>query len=143
MSNPYIRFYGPDGAAAGRSGATAADAATWTPEDVSPASDAIVDAREFETVRITPVFRDGGGAITTGTNVTVTPLIAVPVADGTAGRVWVALASTGAIADGASADIPVEGHLMGLRVTGVTLGGAASVDIMVTGGKKRETRSHG
>ncbi len=138
MTIAYIRLLGPDGSAKVRSALTAIDV-TWTPEDEGVPKDFILDAREFDSVRVTPVFLDGGGLIVDGTSVDVTPLIQIPDVRSTdGGRLWRELAATGVITDGAVADVPVHSHFCAFRLVVLTLGAATSVDLVVTGGIMRE-----
>lgn len=137
MSIAYIRLYGPDGSAKVRSARTASDAGTWTPDAESVPKNFMLDAREWDSIKITPVFLNGGGAIAAGTNVTVTPLILVPDSRAATGRLWKALASTGAIVDGSLVEIAVQAHICAFLLSAVTLGAATSVDLKVTGGIMR------
>ena len=135
--NPNKRLYSPDAAPSVRDTIAAADAGTWTPDDEATPSDHVLDAREWETVRVFPDFVGG-----VGTSVTLTPLLAVPI-DSAPGRTWIALASTGALAPEVFSEIAVEGHFASFRVTAVTLGAAASVNVRVTGGRKRRNIAGG
>jgi hypothetical protein len=121
--NPHKRLFSPDAAVTVRGGLIATDAGAWT-----PTADAdILDAREWETLR---VFI-GGSA----TSATLTPLIRAG-----ASATWLALASTGAIAVGATVEVPVEGHFASFRVTALS---GSPLDIRVTGGRKRRNISGG
>lgn len=136
------RLYSADGTANVREGVLAADAASWTPDDLgaAPLPDAaILDAREWETVRVFVGFTDGAGAVAAGTSITVQPLLAVRNAlDGsTAGREWLALAALAALVPGASVEVEVSGHFAAFRVTAITLGGATDGRVRVTGGRRR------
>jgi hypothetical protein len=134
-ATPYIKLFGQDGSAKVRSALTAIGA-TWTPEDEGTPKNFILDARAFETVRITPVFLDGGGLIVDGTSVDVVPLILVPDsrATTTGGRLWRVQAAIGATTDAQIVDVDVHGHMCAFRLTALTLGAAISVDLIVTGG---------
>lgn len=135
MTTPYIKLLGPDGAAKVRSARTAADAATWTPEVEGAPKNFILDARDFDSVRVTPVFLDGSGAIVNGNSVSIDPLIMIPDARSTTGgRIWRQLPSTGSVTDGAVAEIAACAHFCAFRITAVSLGTATSVDLVVTGG---------
>ena len=125
--NPNARLYSPDAVATVRAGLTGTDLGTWTPDDEDPASDHTLDAREWETVR---VLIDGGA-----TSATLTPLIRAG-----AGGAWLALASLGALAPGAVAEVAVEGHFASFRVTAVT---GSPLNIKVTGGRKRRNLAGG
>lgn len=134
MSN-YIFLAGLDGTTIVRSALTSLDA-SWVPEDEGVPKDFILDAREYDTVRITPVFLDGGGLVVDGTSVAVEPLIAIRSPDGT--RLWRALAVTGATTDDAFAEVSVQSSFCAFRLTGLTLGGATSVNLTITGGSYRQ-----
>ena len=123
--NPNARLFSPDGVATVRASVSGTDAAAWTPAAEATPSDHTLDAREWETVR---VFGDGT------TSITLTPLVRAG-ADGP----WLALTSTGALAAGAQAEVPVEGHFASFRVTALT----GSGDVKVTGGRKRRNLAGG
>jgi len=134
--NPNKRLYSPDAAPSIRDALTAADAGTWTPDDAGTPADHVLDAREWETVRVYPSFVGGAG-----TSVTLTPLLAVPA--GASPREWIALATTGVLVPEAFSEVPVEGHFASFRATAVVLGAAASVNVRVTGGRKRRNIAGG
>jgi len=136
--NPNKRLYSPDAAPSIRDALTAADAGTWTPDDEgASAPDHTLDAREWETLRVYPEFVGGAG-----TSVTLTPLLRVP-AVAAPGHTWIALATTGALVPEAFSEIDVEGHFCSFRATAVVLGAAASVNVKVTGGRKRRNIAGG
>lgn len=134
--NPNKRLYSPDAAPSIRDGVTGTDAADWTPDAAGTPSDHVIDAREWETVRVWPDFVGG-----VGTSVTLTPLLAVPA--GSSPRKWIALPTTGALAPEAFSEIAVEGHFASFRVTALTLGAATSVNVRVTGGRQRRNIAGG
>jgi hypothetical protein len=133
-ATPYIKLLGQDGSAKVRSALTVIGA-TWTPEDESVPKDFILDSRAYETVRITPVFLDGGGLIVDGTSVDVVPLMLIPdTRSVTGGRLWRPQTAIGVTTDDEIVDVPVQGHFMAFRLTVLTLGAATSVDLIATGG---------
>lgn len=115
--NPHKRLFSPDAAVTVRDSLAAADAGAWTPGS----DDEILDAREWETVRVGP----GGSA----TSITLTPLLRMGAGGG-----WVELASTGAIAVKNLVEVAVEGHFASFRVTAI-VGTPGTIE--VTGGRKR------
>jgi hypothetical protein len=133
MPNPYKYLYNTNGRAVCRSALIAADAGTWLPTDESTPADHILDGRVWEKVQICPEFNVAPGG--TGT-ITVQLLKAVPTATG---RQWIAETAV-AIPVGESADFVVDGHLVAFRVTAVTLGTAASVSVIATGGAWLQSR---
>lgn len=141
MPNPFNRLYAPNGSVLVRAGQIVADGAAWTPDDEGGSFAAVVfDGDEWEDVNISPVFTDGSGAIVDGTSIVVTPLIWVPDSRAALGRIWRELTSTGVILDEGVANVAVDGHKMGFRITTVTLGGGTDVGITVTGGSTRTSR---
>ena len=126
------RVYGPGGAASVRSAVTAADAATWTPDDEGVPDDFILDAREWEDVRLMASYVGSP----TGETVTVQLLRSVWVAGGP--RQWTAVGSAVVVgAHGVSALFPVDGRDVAWRVTSLTLGGATNVGLVASGGQRR------
>ena len=130
------RLYNTDGSAVVRSGLAAADAGAWLPTD--PSGLDVLDAREWEDVQVTPVFRDVAGAVTDGTSVSITPLIAVY--DAAAGKVWRELTAVAGLTDNVLATISSRGHEVSFRVTAVVLGAAITVDIVVVSGTRDRAR---
>lgn len=125
------RLYSQAAATTVRDALTGVDAGTWIPEDEgASADDNILDAREWDTVR---VFAEYTGT-PSGETVTVTPLIAMPRADGV--RQWRELSPVSGLDENAQAEVEVHGHDVSFRATTVTLGGAASVAVRVTGGAR-------
>jgi hypothetical protein len=123
------RLYNTDATVTIRSLRAVADAANWLP---SAAAD-MLDAREWEAVRVTPVFRNGLGAIVDGTDVDITPLIAIN--DPVAGRVWRELTPVAGLTDEAVTTVANHGHEMAVRITAITLGAATTVDIVAVSGE--------
>jgi len=141
------RLYSPDGTATVRDGILAADAASWTPDDLGapPLPDpAILDAREWDTVRVFVDFTDGAGGVAVGTSITVQPLLAVAsdLAGAVAGRTWLAQAALAALVPGAEVEVPVDAHFCSFRVTAITLGAATDGRVRVTGGVRRRAAQY-
>lgn len=133
MPNPNIRLYSPNASATVRSGVTSADAGSWTPESEGTPTDFILDAREWETVRL---VADNTGANT----VSVQPLRSMWQA-AEPGRSWATLGSAiNTMAVGEMAEIATEGGFVAFRVTAVSAGTAT---LRVTGGKKRRNIAGG
>lgn len=128
------RLYNFDGATDVQPAITTAKGATWVPTDETPSDPWITDAREWQTVRLFPTFRDGGGVAAAGTLVAVTPLLRVKDEAAPLGSRWIAVGTPITIADGASAEVNVDAHVCAFRVTTVTLGGATDVVLRATGG---------
>jgi len=125
-------LFNTDGVAVVRAGLTAADAGTWVP--VHAQQEDQFDGREWDTVKVTPVFRNSGGAVVDGTSIDITPLIEVPVEGG---PVWRELAAIASLTDdGAVGEIPFHGHIGAVRLDAVVLGTADKVDIVLTGGTR-------
>lgn len=136
MSGPTKRrLYSPEAAVTVRDALTAADAAAWKPEDAGTPDDNILDAREWETVR---VFAEYTGA-PVGETVSVTPLIAIRQANGQ--RSWRELTAVTGLDKDAQEEVAVQGHDVSFRATTVTLGGATSVAVRVTGGTRQRLGS--
>lgn len=144
------RLYSQDAAATVRPDRTAADAATWTPDNLSApeisggvvADDVTLDAREWAEVQVVVDFSDGSGGLVTGGSVDLVPLIATPSPLASGGRVWRALATiSGLASSGISAAVPVNAHDVAFRISALTLSGAADVSVRVTGGKWAEERA--
>ena len=137
MGNPYRRLYNTDGNAVVREARTAADAADWTPNNLSAgeisggvvAYDVCLDAREWSSVRLYPEFV--GTPVGTPA-VTVEPLIAL---DSASGRIWSAMSAV-AMNAGKYQDVVVNGHFVAFRITILALNGTTSVSLHVTGGAK-------
>jgi hypothetical protein len=130
------RLYNTDGSAVVRTGLAAADLGTWLPTD--PSGLDVLDAREWEDVQVTPIFRDVAGEVTDGTSVSITPLIAVY--DAAAGKVWRELTAVAGLTDNVLATIPSRGHEVSFRVTTIVLGTAITVDIVVVSGTRDRAR---
>ena len=131
--NPHRRLYSPDAAATVRETVTTTDAGGWTPT----ADDQILDAREWDHLHVYPEFVGGSG-----TTINVTPLYRMRGSDGSIS--WVAGTATGNIGPTAEgAEIIADGHFMTFRVTGLVLGAASSVNVRVTGGRKRRNLAGG
>lgn len=128
------RLYSFDGATDVQPALTAAKGASWTPADEDPSDPWILDAREWQTVRLFPTFRDGGGAQAAGTSVALTPLVRIPDPASPTGFRWLASGTSVTINDGATAEVSVDGHVCAFRVTAVTLGAATDVVLRATGG---------
>lgn len=151
MATLLKQLYSPDAKVNAREGRTAADspaAGAWTPDNLNADEisadvaykDVVFDGRRWDSVQVMPVFTDGAGAVVDGTSVDVTPLVEVRDPAASNGRIWVALAATGAITDDVLTAVVVEGHLMAFRITAVTLGAATDVGLAITGGiEKRQT----
>lgn len=137
------RLHGPGGIADVRLNRTAADAASWTPENEGTPDDVILDAREWETVRLVADFHDANDNIVAGGTVTLTPLIGVRDYQGSSaiGRRWVEGTQIAGATVTSWLEVPVEGHLLSFRINSLALAGAHHFDIRVTAGKKfyRET----
>jgi hypothetical protein len=140
MSITKNRLLGHDAVVAVRAARTAADsppAGAWTPDNLnageSGPDEAILDAREWDTVRVIADFYDGSGNPAQGGSVDLMPLIATREPAGTIGRRWRELTAVTGLA-AAAVEVPVNGHNAAFRITGVVLGGAATVVIKVTGG---------
>lgn len=124
MPNPYKRLYNTNGRAVCRSARTAVDLGTWL-----PSADAdIFDGRPWEKVQVRPEFNVAPGG--TGT-MSVQLLKRVPAASG---YEWIEEDAV-AIGVGESADFTVDGHLVAFRITVLTLGTAANVSVIATGGQ--------
>jgi hypothetical protein len=125
--NPHARLYSPDAAATVRSGLTGTDAGSWT-----PGSDAeILDAREWEHVHVFPEFVGGAG-----TSVNLTPLYRIRKSDGSIEwREGSATGVIGPVVEGV--EVLADGHFMSFRLTALALGTATSVNVRVSGGRKR------
>lgn len=137
------RLYSQDATAPVREERTAADAAAWSPDNLSGgevgagivADDVTLDAREWDDVRLVVDFTDGAGGLVTGGSVDVVPMISTPNDLASTGRVWRDLAAISGLASGAvSADVPVRGHDVAFRLSAVTLSGAVDATLRVTGG---------
>jgi hypothetical protein len=139
-TNAFLKLPGPSASAIVRAARTAADAPAaglWTPDNLNAAeigagvtADMVtLDGRTWDDVYVLPVFNVAGG-----TSVVVTPLIAIKDALGTRGRVWAELAPQ-TLTPLLSGVMPVRGHVCAFRVTTITLGAAANVKLMATGGK--------
>lgn len=148
MSRPdALRLYSPDAFVTVRSGRTTIDDPTtgvWTPdnrnpvanppdEEPDPPSDFILDAREWEDLRLVAEF---AGAPTGAETVEIETLISVPTDSG--GRVWATLQKVTLAPNLATDVVPVRGHFCAFRITAINLtGGATAVKIKATGGTLR------
>lgn len=139
------QLHAPNGFAIVRTGLTAADAATWTPEDVTddPVGTrdlVILDGEYWDEVTVTPRFSTPHATDACS----IQALIAVPQS-AVPGRQWVAVdAATGitAPAHGKGIRLRNDGHDVAFRVTGVTIGTVAgTIDVVATGGRRRAAES--
>jgi len=124
MAITYKRLYNTNGRVAIREAISAADAAAWLPT----ANADILDAREWEKIRVRPEFDVAPGG--TG-SVTVEMLMRVP---SDSGYEWVVGAST-VIGVDESAEFSVDGHFVSFRVTTYVKGTSSTVSIVGTGGQ--------
>lgn len=128
------RLYNFDGATDVQPAIAIAKGASWVPTDETPSDPWITDAREWQTLRLFPTFRDGTGAAAAGTSLVVTPLLRVKDEAAVSGYRWIAVGTPITINDGASAEVSVDGHVCAFRVTTITLGAATDVVLRATGG---------
>lgn len=136
------RVYSEDGIAILREERTAADAAAWTPDNLSAgeisggvtADDVTLDAREWSAVNLYVDFVDAGGAPHAGGTVTVSTLFSVRDDGATNGRRW---KERDVVTDMTGLDvssIDVDGHNVAFRIDALALGGATNASLKVTGG---------
>lgn len=131
--NPYNRLYSPDAAATVRAGLTGTDGGSWVPT----AANQILDAREWDHLH---VFPEGvGGAVT---SINLTPLYRIRRSDGA--YEWKEGTATGNIGPTVEGvEVLADGHFMTFRCTALVLGTATSVNVRVSGGRKRRNIAGG
>lgn len=138
------QLHAPNGVVTVREAVAAADAATWTPEDVADTVPGvtrdlvILDGEYWDEVAVTPRFSTPHATDACS----IQALIAVPQA-AAPGRQWVAVDAATAItaaAHGKGIRLRNDGHDVAFRVTGVTIGTAlGTIDIIATGGRRRSS----
>lgn len=133
------KLHGPNGSAIVRTNRSAADGATWTPDNTAGGEDgelATLDGHPWEDVRLAAVFLGAPGGTE---SVSVTPLMAIPDSSvgSVAGRRWLPLASIVLTPQLDHELVIVDGHDMAFRITAYTAGGSTGVNLMITGGAHR------
>jgi hypothetical protein len=136
------RLYSPSAKTDVRAPRNAPDAPVsglWTPDNRNAGElgpdVVILDAREWLSVRLIADFRGPTGAPVDGGSVDVLPMVATPDAAAPLGRRWKTLTSVGGLTGlAASAQVPVDGHLVAFRITAYVAAGATDVVLCATGG---------
>jgi len=137
MSVTKQRLYDHRAVVAVRSSRTAIDAAAWTPDNLivpETADGVTLDAREWQSVQLVVDFEDAGGAPVAGGSVDVAFLMATRDPAAASGRRWKEFGSSAGVTGDDAVSVAAAGHDVAVRLDALTLSGATSVSLKVTGG---------
>lgn len=131
------RLYSQDASVVVRTGRSVADAAGWSPDNLSApetADGVTLDAREWDSIRLA-IDWTTAGVKSAGGSVVAEILISVPDPLGTRGRTWRLIDTVSGLTDATVTDpIETHGHDVAVRLTTITLSGADVVNVRATGG---------
>ena len=137
------RLYSQDAAITVRPDRAVADAANWTPDNLSAgeisggiiADTVTLDGREWDDIQLIADW-EKTGAPDVGGSANVEVLISTPDPISTLSRRWRIIATISGLTSGISALAGIRGHDSAFRITSLTMGTADKVQLRVTGGTR-------
>ena len=137
------RLYSQDASITVRPNRAVADAADWTPDNLSAgeisggivADTVILDGREWDDVQLVADW-ELLGVPNAGGSAAIEVLISTPDSISPRGRRWRIIATISSLTSGISALAGIRGHDSAFRITALTMGTADKVQLRVTGGTR-------